>query len=307
MIFSHTSVLPEECINGLNIKPDGIYFDCTAGGGGHSARIAKHLKSGTLVAIDQDPDAIKAATKALEEFACAKVVKSNFSEIDSVARELCISEIDGVLFDLGVSSHQLDEASRGFSYKREAPLDMRMSQNGLSAGDVVNTYSEAELSRILFEYGEERYARNIARNIIKNREIAPIETTLQLAEIIASSVPASVRRDKNPSKRSFQAIRIEVNKELDCLSEGLEKVFSLLKSGGRICVISFHSLEDRLVKQKFAGWCKGCTCPPDFPQCICGNKPKARLVSKKPILPANEELKENSRSASAKLRVLEKL
>lgn len=307
MIFSHTSVLPEECINGLDIKPDGIYFDCTAGGGGHSARIAKHLKSGTLVAIDQDPDAIKAATKALEEFACAKVVKSNFSEIDSVAKQLGISEIDGALFDLGVSSHQLDEASRGFSYKREAPLDMRMSQNGLSAGDFVNTYSEAELSRILFEYGEERYARNIARNIIKNREIAPIETTLQLAEIIASSVPASVRRDKNPSKRSFQAIRIEVNKELDCLSEGLEKVFSLLKSGGRICVISFHSLEDRLVKQKFAGWCKGCTCPPDFPQCICGNKPKARLVSKKPILPANEELKENSRSASAKLRVLEKL
>ena len=303
MEFSHYSVLLSECIEGLNIKPDGTYVDCTGGGGGHSTQIAKRLDGGKLITIDQDPDAIKVLHDRLAEFECVEIVQSNFSQIDEAVQVPC----DGVLFDLGVSSYQLDTADRGFSYKQDAPLDMRMSKSGLSAYDVVNTYDEREIARILFEYGEEKFARQIARNIINKRQTAPIKTTLELAEIIASSLPAAARRAKNPSKKSFQAIRIEVNKELDSLSEGLNKAFSVLKSGGRMCVISFHSLEDRLVKQRFASWCKGCTCPPEFPVCVCGNKPKAMLVGRKPILPTDSELSENSRSKSAKLRILEKL
>lgn len=303
MEFSHYSVLLSECIEGLNIKPDGTYVDCTGGGGGHSTQIAKRLDGGKLITIDQDPDAIKVLHDRLAEFECVEIVQSNFSQIDEAVQMPC----DGVLFDLGVSSYQLDTADRGFSYKQDAPLDMRMSKSGLSAYDVVNTYDEREIARILFEYGEEKFARQIARNIINKRQTAPIKTTLELAEIIASSLPAAARRAKNPSKKSFQAIRIEVNKELDSLSEGLDKAFSVLKSGGRMCVISFHSLEDRLVKQRFASWCKGCTCPPEFPVCVCGNKPKAMLVGRKPILPTDSELSENSRSKSAKLRILEKL
>ena len=303
MEFSHYSVLLSECIEGLNIKPDGTYVDCTGGGGGHSTQIAKRLDGGKLITIDQDPDAIKVLHDRLAEFKCVEIVQSNFSQIDEAVQMPC----DGVLFDLGVSSYQLDTADRGFSYKQDAPLDMRMSKSGLSAYDVVNTYDEREIARILFEYGEEKFARQIARNIINKRQTAPIKTTLELAEIIASSLPAAARRAKNPSKKSFQAIRIEVNKELDSLSEGLDKAFSVLKSGGRMCVISFHSLEDRLVKQRFASWCKGCTCPPEFPVCVCGNKPKAMLVGRKPILPTDSELSENSRSKSAKLRILEKL
>ena len=303
MEFSHYSVLLSECIEGLNIKPDGTYVDCTGGGGGHSTQIAKRLDGGKLITIDQDPDAIKVLHDRLAEFECAEIVQSNFSQIDEAVQMPC----DGVLFDLGVSSYQLDTADRGFSYKQDAPLDMRMSKSGLSAYDVVNTYDEREIARILYEDGEEKFARQIARNIINKRQTAPIKTTLELAEIIASSLPAAARRAKNPSKKSFQAIRIEVNKELDSLSEGLDKAFSVLKSGGRMCVISFHSLEDRLVKQRFASWCKGCTCPPEFPVCVCGNKPKAMLVGRKPILPTDSELSENSRSKSAKLRILEKL
>lgn len=303
MEFSHYSVLLEECIDGLDIKPCGTYVDCTGGGGGHSTQIAKRLDGGKLFTIDQDPDAIEVLKERLGGFDCVKIVRSNFSQIDEAVNELC----DGVLFDLGVSSYQLDTADRGFSYKQDAVLDMRMSKSGLSAYDVVNTYDEKELARILFEYGEEKFSRQIARNIVNKRQAAPIKTTSELAEIIASSLPAAARRAKNPSKKSFQAIRIEVNKELDSLSEGLDKAFSLLKSGGRMCVISFHSLEDRLVKQRFASWCKGCTCPPEFPVCVCGNKPKAKLIGRKPILPTDTELSENSRSKSAKLRILEKI
>lgn len=308
MEFSHISVLLNECIDGLNIKPDGIYIDCTAGGGGHSFEIARRLShKGRLIAIDRDPDAVSAASKRLEDFPNAEVVKANFSEIDSVVKSLGIEAADGVLFDLGVSSHQLDTAERGFSYKADAPLDMRMSKQGLSARDVVNGYDEKELARIIFEYGEERFARQISSQIVKAREKKPIETTLELAEIISSALPAKARREKNPSKRTFQAIRIEVNKELDSLSDGLDRAFSVLGFGGRMCVISFHSLEDRLVKQRFASWCRGCICPPDFPVCVCGNIPKAELVSRKAVLPGDDELSRNSRSKSAKLRILEKL
>lgn len=307
MEFKHIPVLLDDCIKGLNIKSNGIYIDCTAGGGGHSSKIAKHIKDGKLIAIDRDPDAIAAASERLKEFSIAQVVNANFTQIEMVLDELDIDYADGYLFDLGVSSHQLDEAKRGFSYKHDAPLDMRMSKDGLSAADVVNTYDVAALAKIIFEYGEDRYARLIAAGIGKAREKAPIETTSQLADIVKASVPAKVRRSKNPCKQTFQAIRIEVNKELDAVSLGLDSAFKRLGSGGRICVITFHSLEDRLVKQRFASWCEGCTCPPDFPICICGNEPKAKLINRKPILPSQQEIEANSRSKSAKLRVLEKL
>lgn len=303
MEFSHYSVLLSECIDGLDIKPSGIYVDCTGGGGGHSAQIAKRLDGGKLYTFDRDPDAIKVLNERLGSFGCVQVEKANFSQIADMVKDEC----DGVLFDLGVSSYQLDNGERGFSYKLDAPLDMRMSKSGISAYDVVNTYEESEIARILFEYGEEKFSRQIAKNIIKHRQDAPIATTTELAEIISSSLPAAARRAKNPAKKSFQAIRIEVNKELSSLSDGLDGAFSILKSGGRMCVISFHSLEDRLVKQRFASWCKGCTCPPQFPVCVCGNKPKAKLISRKPILPSDFELGENKRSKSAKLRIIEKL
>lgn len=307
MNFSHVSVLLNESIDGLNINPDGIYVDCTAGGGGHSYEIAKKLsEKGTLIALDRDPDAICAVSERLSEFNNVRIVKSNFSDIRNILDDLNIELIDGVIMDLGVSSHQLDTADRGFSYHTDAPLDMRMSQDGISAFDIVNTFSEKELARIIFEYGEEKFSRRIAENIVKQREISPVRTTLELAEIVKNSVPQKVRREKNPCKKTFQAIRIAVNGELEHLSKGLDEAFFSLKSGGRMSVITFHSLEDRLVKQRFAGWCKGCTCPPDFPQCVCGNKPKGILVNRKPVEPSEAELEKNNRSRSAKLRIIER-
>lgn len=307
MEFRHIPVLLDQCIEGLNIDPDGVYVDCTAGGGGHSSAIAARLsEKGRLVALDRDPDAVKAASERLADFVGARVIHRNYSELDCVLDELGISCVDGILMDLGVSSHQLDEESRGFSYHTDAPLDMRMSQNGISAADIVNTYSEQELAKIIFEYGEEKFSRRIASNIISERETAPIKTTLQLADIIRKSVPQKARRDKNPCKKTFQAIRIAVNGEFEHLSAGLDKAFDALKPKGRLAVITFHSLEDRIVKQRFAGWCRGCICPPDFPKCVCGRKPQGILVNRKPIEADETELESNNRSRSAKLRVIER-
>ena len=306
MEFSHYPVMLSECMEGLNIREDGIYVDGTAGGGGHSSEIAKRLTTGRLFSLDQDPDAVKAAGERLRPYPQAQVIRTNFKDMTDVLLGVGVQKVDGVLLDLGVSSHQLDTAERGFSYQKDAPLDMRMSQSGISARDIVNTYSVDELSRILREYGEEKFAYNIAKNIVRHREASPIETTFQLAEIIKASVPAASRREKNPCKRSFQAIRIAVNSELDVLSGGIDAAFDLLSIGGRLVVITFHSLEDRMVKQKFADLCKGCTCPPEFPVCVCHNEPKAKLINRKPILPTKEELDTNRRSQSAKLRILEK-
>ena len=305
--FSHISVLLAECIEGLDIKPDGIYIDGTCGGAGHSCEIAKRLTDGgRLIGIDRDPDAIKAATARLEPYN-AKVLHGNYSEIEALAHSEGIEKVDGVLLDLGVSSHQLDTLERGFSYHGDAPLDMRMSQEGATAADLVNTLPHEELSRIMFEYGEEKFSRRIADEIIKRREIKPIETTSELADIITTAVPAKFRREKNPCKKTFQAIRIAVNCEFEHLSNGLDDAFELLKPGGRLCVITFHSLEDRIVKQRFASFCKGCICPPDFPQCVCGKTPRGKLVNRKPIEATPEELEANIRSRSAKLRIIEKL
>ena len=284
MEFHHIPVMLTECISGLNIDPDGIYVDGTAGGGGHSSAIAERLSDkGRLISLDRDPDAVKPASERLTAFGNAQVIHRNYSELDKVLDELGIDAVDGILMDLGVSSYQLDEESRGFSYHSDAPLDMRMSQTGMSAADLVNTFDEQQLAKIIFEYGEEKFSRRIASNIVRAREKAPIETTLQLADIIRESVPQKARRDKNPCKKTFQAIRIAVNGEFDHLSEGLDKAFDALRPGGRLAVITFHSLEDRIVKQRFAGWCKGCICPPDFPQCVCGRKPQEKLVNRKPL------------------------
>lgn len=307
MGFSHIPVLLEECIEGLAIRPDGIYVDGTAGGAGHSSAIAERLnEKGRLISLDRDPDAVAAATERLSVFPNAQVIHSNYSQMREVLDELGIDKVDGVLMDLGVSSFQLDESSRGFSYHTDAPLDMRMSKEGMSAADVVNTYPEQQLAKIIFEYGEEKFSRRIAANIVRARETSPIETTLQLADIIRDSVPQKARREKNPCKKTFQAIRIAVNGELEHLSEGLDEAFYSLRPGGRLAVITFHSLEDRLVKQRFAGWCKGCICPPDFPQCVCGRKPEGKLINRKPIEANDEELERNNRSRSAKLRVIER-
>ncbi len=297
----------DECINGLDIKPNGIYIDGTCGGAGHSKEIAKRLtEGGMLIGIDRDPDAVAAASERLAPYN-AKVLKGNFSDMKALAAGEGISEVDGILLDLGVSSHQLDTLERGFSYHGDAPLDMRMSREGISAKDIVNTYSYEELSRILWEYGEEKFSRRIADNIVKQRENAPIETTGQLADIVCSSYPAKFRREKNPCKKTFQAIRIAVNCELDELDRALDDGFDMLKIGGRFCIITFHSLEDRIVKQRFASFCTGCTCPPDFPQCVCGKKPRGKLVNRKPIEASEEELAVNNRSHSAKLRIIEKI
>lgn len=305
--FSHVSVLLAECIEGLDIKPDGVYVDGTCGGAGHSSEIAKRLTDGgRLIGIDRDPDAIRAATARLEPYN-AKVLHGNYSEIESLVHSEEIEKVDGVLLDLGVSSHQLDTLERGFSYHGDAPLDMRMSRDGATAADLVNTLPHDELSRIMFEYGEEKFSRRIADEIIRRREIKPIETTSELADIITTAVPAKFRRDKNPCKKAFQAFRIAVNCEFEHLSKGLDDAFELLKTGGRLCVITFHSLEDRIVKQRFASFCKGCICPPDFPQCVCGKTPRGRLVNRKPIEASAEELEVNIRSRSAKLRIIEKL
>lgn len=307
MKFNHIPVLLDECIEGLNIRPDGIYVDGTAGGAGHSSAIASRLNDrGQLIALDRDPDAVKAASEKLSAFSNAKVIHSNYSCMRKVLDELGIELVDGILMDLGVSSYQLDEGSRGFSYHSDAPLDMRMSREGMSAADVVNSYSEQQLAKIIFEFGEEKFSRRIASNIVAARTNAPIETTLELADIIRNSVPQKARREKNPCKKTFQAIRIAVNGELEHLSQGLEDAFNSLRAGGRLAVITFHSLEDRLVKQKFAGWCRGCICPPDFPQCVCGHKPQGILVNRKPIEAKEKELESNNRSRSAKLRIIER-
>ena len=308
--FSHRSVLLEECIEGLDIKPDGIYLDGTAGGAGHSSQIAARLTNGKLIAIDRDDAAIKAATARLAPFGeRATVVKSNYSDIANVCRELGINGIDGLLLDLGVSSYQLDTAERGFSYNADAPLDMRMDKDSpFSAYNVVNEYSEQELKRVIYEYGEERFAPKIAAAIVRQRQIAPIETTGELVSLIKGAMPAAAREGgHHPAKRTFQAIRIEVNGELEIIAPTIRDAVSLMNKGGRIAIITFHSLEDRIVKQTFAELASGCTCPKNFPVCVCGNKPRIKLISKKPILPSKAELEENPRSRSAKLRVAEKL
>ena len=306
MEFSHISVLLNECIEGLNIKPDGIYLDGTVGGGGHSFHIASRLLGGKLIALDRDPDAIKAAGKRLEGLP-AQVIQSNFKDFDKVLDNLGVDKIDGMLLDLGVSSYQLDNIDRGFSYHGDAPLDMRMGDSGPTAADLVNNLDVNELSRILTLYGEEKFAFKIAKAIERERNIAPIETTGRLAEIISNSYPAAARRDGHPARKSFQAIRIAVNGELDALKEVLDKAFDRLNIGGRLAIITFHSLEDRMVKQAFAEYTKGCTCPSDFPICVCGKVPRGALKPKKPIIPTEEEIKNNLRSRSAKLRVIEKI
>ena len=302
----HIPVMRDEVLEDLAVKPDGIYLDGTAGGGNHSRAIAERLtEGGKLFALDQDPDAVAEAGKRLAGLP-AEVIQTNFTELGNVLAEHG-TQADGILLDLGVSSHELDEGSRGFSYHQDAPLDMRMSQKGRTAADLVNTLSAAELSDILFRYGEEKYARQIAAQIVSAREQKPIETTLELAELIKRGVPAKVRRDKNPCKKSFQALRIAVNDELNCLSIALEAAFSSLKPGGRLVILTFHSLEDRIVKQAFAKWCTGCICPPEFPVCVCGHKPEGRLLRRKPLTASAEELERNPRSHSAKLRSIEKL
>ena len=309
--FSHKSVLLDECIESLNIKPDGIYVDGTAGGGGHSFEIAKHLgDNGLLIAIDQDEDAIRAASARL---ACygdkIKIVRNNFSNLRDVCRELGIEKIDGLLLDLGVSSYQLDTAERGFSYMADAPLDMRMDKRSeLDAKRVVNEYSESELKRIIYEYGEERFAGKIAAKIVHARQQSPINTTGELVQVIKCAIPAAMREGgSHPAKRTFQAMRIEVNKELNVIAPAVRSAVELLDGGGRVSIITFHSLEDRIVKQEFVKYSKGCTCPKDFPVCVCGNKPKLKIITNKPILPSQDELEENWRSHSAKLRVAEKI
>ncbi len=306
MEFVHKPVLFDETIDSLNIKPDGIYFDGTSGGGGHSEAIAARLTTGRLISVDQDPDAIEILHERLGKYPCVTVVKSNFCMIKQVLREQGVSGVDGILLDLGVSSHQLDEGERGFSYKKDAPLDMRMSQEGVTAADLVNGLTEQELARIIFSYGEEKFARRIAAAIVREREHGKIESTLQLADIVKSAIPAAARREGgNPARRTFQALRIEVNGELDKLSKALDEMAECLNRGGRIAVITFHSLEDRIVKQRFAKWTSGCTCPPDFPVCVCGKKPLGHLPFKAKA-PTEKELELNPRSRSARLRVFEK-
>jgi 16S rRNA (cytosine1402-N4)-methyltransferase len=309
--FSHYSVMLGECIESLNIKPDGIYVDGTCGGGGHSFEIASRLsENGRLICIDQDSDALSAAGKRLAPFADrVTFVKNNFSNLSAVLDELEIDRIDGLLIDLGVSSYQLDTPERGFSYNSNAPLDMRMDKDGaLSAYHVVNNYSESELRRILFDYGEESFAPKIAAAIVASRAQKPIETTFELTEIIKSVMPKKMLAvGHHPAKKSFQAIRIEVNSELAVIPPTIDSAVERMNAGGRIAIISFHSLEDRCVKQCYLKNAQGCTCPPEFPVCICGNKPKIAIITKKPMLPSKEELEVNHRSHSAKLRVAEKL
>ncbi len=308
MEFSHVPVLLLEAIEGLNVKESGVYIDGTAGGGGHSEAILKKLKSGKLISIDQDPDAIAFLREKLVKYKNSTVVQENFLNMDKVARGLSIKEVDGVLLDLGVSSHQFDTKERGFSYRYNAPLDMRMSQKGVSAYDLVNELSWQELAGIIKNYGEEKFAKGIALAIERQRQSALIETTEQLVKVIKSAIPARFKREKgHPAKRTFQALRIAVNREIDVLQQGLDSAFSILKPGGRLAVITFHSLEDRTVKKKMVSWCQGCTCPPEFPICVCNKKPRAKLVNKKVIEPLPQEVKENPRSKSAKLRVCEKI
>ena len=312
--FKHYSVMLAETVDGLDIKPDGIYVDCTLGGGGHSEEILKRLSDmggkGKLVSIDRDPEAIAAAGERLKKYGDRSIIcKGNFCEAPSILDSLGIEKIDGVTADLGVSSRQLDESSRGFSYMHDAPLDMRMSKGeGMSAYDVVNGYSEDELKSIIYSFGEEKFSARIASFIVEAREKKPIESTFELSEIIKNAIPAKFRKDgPHPAKRTFQAIRIEVNGELDVIDKVINGLFPYLAPKGRMSFISFHSLEDRIIKHTFLSHTEGCTCPKDFPVCVCGKKPEAVIITKKPVLPSDKELEENPRSRSAKLRILEKI
>ena len=302
MEFVHKSVLFDEAIKALDLNENKIIVDGTAGGGGHSGEIAKRAKR--VISIDQDPDAIEVLNERLGNKKNVTIVHDNYSNIKNIVSNLNIDKIDGLLLDLGVSSFQLDTAERGFSFHKDAPLDMRMSKSGLSAYDVVNNYDEKELADIIYRYGEEKFSRRIAANIVKSREEKPIETTFELVDIIKASMPQRAMRDSHPARKTFQAIRIEVNAELDVLKSTLEDAFEILAPGGRIAVITFHSLEDRIVKEQFAKWCQGCTCPKEFPVCVCGNKPKGK--SFKSISPSKEELDENPRARSSRLRIFEK-
>lgn len=307
MEFSHVPVLLNETIEGLDIKENGIYADGTAGGGGHSSEILKRLTTGKLISIDRDPDAILTLTQRFKNNENSIIIKGNFADIKEILQLRGVGRLDGVLLDIGVSSHQLDTPSRGFSFHEDAPLDMRMSQSGTTAQELVNTLPYEELKRIISTYGEEKYASSIAKGIVSSRENKPINTTLELAEIVKANVPQKVRRDGHPARKTFQALRIAVNDELGALEKGLDGAFEMLGPGGRLAVITFHSLEDRIVKQKMSSWCQGCTCPKDFPVCVCGNKPKARLVNKKPVCANETELSKNPRARSAKLRICEKI
>lgn len=308
MEFKHKSVLLQECIEGLNIKENGIYVDGTLGGAGHSSEILKKLSSkGKLIGIDRDEEALKAASQRLKEYENVVYLHGNHDDIKELLESIQIDKVDGILLDLGVSSYQLDERARGFSYMGEATLDMRMDKTQeLTAKDVVNNYTEEKLSRIIEEYGEERFAKNIARNIVKDRKISPIETTMQLVDIIRKSIPISKQKDGHPAKRTFQAIRIEVNNEIEPLKETIRNCIECLKPEGRLCVITFHSLEDRAVKQAYSEAEGKCTCPKDLPYCVCGYHSEGKIINKKPIVASKEEQEENSRSKSAKLRIFEK-
>ena len=310
MVFEHKSVLLYETVDSLNIKPDGIYVDGTLGGGGHAYEVCSRLgKHGRLIGIDQDADAIAAATKRLEPFADkVTVVRSNYENIASVLHDLVIEKVDGIYLDLGVSSYQLDTASRGFTYREDAPLDMRMDQrNTQTAADIVNTYSETELYHIIRDYGEDRFAKNIAKHIVQRRQEKPYETTGELIETIKAAIPAKIRATGgHPAKRTFQAIRIELNHELDVLNRSIDTMINLLNPGGRLSIITFHSLEDRIVKKRFRDNENPCICPPEFPVCMCGRKSKGTVITRKPIVPGEEELEYNKRSKSSKLRVFER-
>ena len=308
MEFKHKSVLLQECIEGLNIKENGIYVDGTLGGAGHSSEILKRLSSkGKLIGIDRDEEALKAAKERLREYQNVVYLHGNHDDIKELLKSIQIDKVDGILLDLGVSSYQLDERARGFSYMGEATLDMRMDKTQeLTAKDVVNNYTEEKLSKIIEEYGEERFAKNIARNIVKERQISPIETTMQLVDIIRKSIPISKQKDGHPAKRTFQAIRIEVNNEIEPLKETIRNCIECLKPEGRLCVITFHSLEDRAVKQAYSDAEGKCTCPKDLPYCVCGYHSEGKIINKKPIVASKEEQEENSRSKSAKLRIFEK-
>lgn len=304
--FKHIPVLFNETIDALNVRPDGIYVDCTAGGGGHCAAVAERLTTGRIIAIDQDPEAVANLQERFKNNGRVTIVHDNFVNISSILENLGIDGVDGIMADLGVSSHQLDTDERGFSFHKDAPLDMRMSMEGMSAADLVNTASQSELQKIIYTYGEEKFAPSIARNIVKSREKKPIETTFELVDIIKASMPMKAKRDGHPARKTFQALRIEINGELEKLERALDDMFEALNPSGRIAIITFHSLEDRIVKKKFNKFCEGCICPPEFPVCVCGRKPRGKLPFKSKA-PTENEVGENFRAHSARLRAIEKI
>ncbi len=304
--FKHIPVLFNETIDALNVRPDGIYVDCTAGGGGHCAAVAEKLTTGRIIAIDQDPEAVANLQERFKNNGRVTIVHDNFVNISSILENLGIDGVDGIMADLGVSSHQLDTDERGFSFHKDAPLDMRMSMEGMSAADLVNTAAQSELQKIIYTYGEEKFAPSIARNIVKAREKKPIETTFELVDIIKASMPMKAKRDGHPARKTFQALRIEVNGELEKLERALDDMFEALNPSGRIAIITFHSLEDRIVKKKFNKFCEGCICPPEFPVCVCGRKPRGKLPFKSKA-PTENEVGENFRAHSARLRAIEKI